>query len=95
MNKLVVGLMICLSMASAAVMAQGYSTSETEIGALLDDPAAAAILESNMPGFTTNDQITMARSLTLRALQSFASDSITDEKLDKIDEDFKKMGAKK
>ena len=32
-----------------------YSSSTTEIGALLDDPTAKAILEKHVPGMTTND----------------------------------------
>ena len=70
-----------------------YSTSETSIGTLLDDPAAAEIIEKHMPGITTNDQISMARSLTLVALQGFAPDMVTDEALAKIDADLNNQGA--
>lgn len=68
-----------------------YSTSETDIGTLLDDPAAKAIVEKYIPGMTTNDQIEMARSMTLKAIQTYAADSVTDERLAQIDAEFTKL----
>lgn len=62
-----------------------YSTADTEIGTLLDDPAAKAIIEKYIPGMTTNEQIEMARSMTLKAVQAYAPDDVTDERLAKID----------
>ncbi len=74
---------------TAPVLAQSaYSTSETDIGTLLDDPAAAEIVEKHIPGFTTNPQTMMARSFTLPALQSFVPDAVSDEVLEKIDADL-------
>lgn len=68
-----------------------YSTSETDIGTLLDDPAAKAIVEKYIPGMTTSDQIDMARSMTLKAIQTYAADSVTDERLAQIDAEFAKL----
>lgn len=68
-----------------------YTTSDTEIGTLLDDPAARAILDKAIPGMTSNDQIDMARSMTLKAIQPFAADQITDAKLAQIDAEFAKL----
>ena len=68
-----------------------YTTTDTEIGILLDDPAAKAILEKVIPGMTTNDQIDMARSMTLKSIQTYAPDQITDERLAQLDEQFAKL----
>lgn len=75
---------------STFVIAEGavYTAAETQIGTLLDDPAATAVLEKHMPGFTQNDQISMARGMTLKAVQSFTPDTMTDEILAKIDSDL-------
>lgn len=65
-----------------------YSTAETDIGTLLDDPAAKAIIDKYIPGMTSNEQIEMARSMTLKAIQTYAPDDVTDERLAKIDAEF-------
>lgn len=65
-----------------------YNTGETDIGTLLDDPAAKAIVEKHIPGFTTNEQVEMARSMTLKAVQTYAPQDVTDERLAKIDADL-------
>mgnify|MGYP000607375251 CR=1 FL=1 len=90
MRQLILFVTVLFSLVSYA---GDYSTSETSIGTLLDDPAAAEIIEKHMPGITANDQISMARSLTLVALQGFAPDMVTDEALKKIDADLKNMSA--
>lgn len=71
-----------------------YSVEDTEIGTLLDDPSARAILDKHIAGMTTSPQIEMARSFTLRQIQQFAADQVTDEVLEKIDADFKLLNAK-
>ena len=68
-----------------------YTTAETDIGTLLDDPAAKAIVEKNIPGFTTNDQVEMARGMTLKAVQQYAPDEVTDARLAAIDAEFAKL----
>lgn len=81
--------------APVAVAASTYSISNTTIGALLDDLAAKAILDKYLPGLSTNAQIAMARGMTLKAVQPFAADKITDEVLAKIDADLAKLSLKK
>ena len=76
---------------SGAASAAKYSTAETEIGTLLDDPEAKAIIEKHITGFTTNDQVDMARAMTLKQVQQYAPDDVTDEKLAAIDADFAKL----
>lgn len=68
-----------------------YSTTDTELGTILDDPAAKAIVEKHVPGLTTNEQVDMARAMTLKDIQAYSPDAITDEKLAAIDADFAKL----
>jgi para-nitrobenzyl esterase len=72
-----------------------YSTSETDIGTLLDDPAASAVLDKYAPGFTSDGQVQMARPMTLKAIQQYAPERFSDEVLAKIDADLAKLPAKK
>ena len=71
-----------------------YSTSTTTIGTLLDDPAAKAIVEKNIPGMTTNGQIDMARGMTLKDIQQYSSEQVTDERLAAIDTELASLPAK-
>lgn len=68
-----------------------YSTENTDIGTLIDDPAAKAILDKYIPGLSSSDQIDMARSMTLKSIQTYAPDMITDERLKGIDSEFAKL----
>lgn len=72
-----------------------YSTADTDLGTLLDDPAARAIIDKHLPGFSSNEQIDMARSLTLKGLQQYSPDTISDQALAKIDTDLAKLPVKK
>jgi para-nitrobenzyl esterase len=80
--------------APSAPAAGRYTTADTPIGTLLDDPAAKAILVKYIPQLATSAQIDMARSMTLKQIQAYAGDSLTDETLGKIDWDFSKLPAK-
>jgi len=80
--------------AAAAPTATGYSSDVTEVGTLLDDPAAKAVLDKRMPGLTANPQIEMARTMTLKSIQQYAPDVITDKALADADADFKAMPKK-
>jgi len=77
--------------AAAPAATVKYSTSETDLGTLLDNPAAKAIIEKHIPGMTTNDQVDMARGMTLKAIQQYASDEVTDARLAAIDADLAKL----
>jgi hypothetical protein len=74
--------------------ASGYTVAGTEIGTLLDDAASKAVLEKHLPGFSANPQIEMARGMTLKAIQGFAADILTDDVLGKIDTDLAALPAK-
>ena len=80
---------------AAAAAAATYSVEETDVGTLLDNPAAKAILDKHMPGFSSKDQIDMARSMTLRTVQQYAPDMITDKVLGEIQADLNKLPAAK
>ena len=72
-----------------------FSTTETNIGTLLDNPASKAALDQVLPGFSTNPQVDMARGMTLKAIQPYAADKLTDEALAKVDVELAKLSASK
>ena|ERR1700759_4702314 len=78
---------------TAPAMHAHYTTAGTPIGTLLKDPAAVAAIERQMPGFTTADKISMASGMTLRQVQRFRPDVVTNEKLVALDADFQKIPA--
>lgn len=82
------------SATTASTSTKHYSTDETEIGTLLDDPAARALLDKHIPDMTKSDQVDMARSMTLKSIQQYSPDVITDKVLAALDADFKKIPAK-
>lgn len=69
----------------------GFSVESTDIGTLLDNAGAKAVLVKHLPALVGNDQITMARALTLKQLQQFAGDAVTDEKLAAVQADLDKL----
>jgi hypothetical protein len=81
--------------AQAAVQTGGYDVSETGIGTLLDDPVAKAVVDKHLPGFSANPQIDMARSMTLKSVQQYSPDTVTDKALADIQADLTKLPAKK
>lgn len=81
--------------APAPAPAAAFSTASTDIGTLIDNAVTKAVLDKHMPGFSDNPQIAMARAMTLKQIQGFASDMITDEKLAAIDADLSKLPAAK
>ena len=81
--------------AAPATPAAHYSVSETPAGKLIDDPAAAAILKKLIPTVWANDQFQSAgRDLTLKAIQQYEPDALSDENLAKIQAEFDKIPAK-
>ena len=80
--------------AAAEASVPAYSVESTTIGDLLDNPTAKAVLDKNLPGFSTNPQIEMARTMTLKQVQGFAPDQFKDELLAKINADLAALPAK-
>jgi len=77
--------------APAAAKARHYTTADTEIGTLLDDPEAKAIIAKNIPGMVENEQIEIARGMTLQAIKNYAPDDVTDARLAAIDAELAKL----
>lgn len=72
-----------------------YSVDETPAGKLIDDPAAAAILQKLIPTVWANALFHDAgRSLTLKAIQQYEPEALSDENLAKIQAEFDKIPAK-
>ncbi len=80
--------------AASAPAAPAYSTADSSIGTLLDNPATKAVLEKHVAALISNPQIEMARGMTLKAIQGFAGDALSDAVLAQIDADLAKIPAK-
>jgi len=85
----------CAQDAPKTAGAGHYSTAATPIGDLLDDPAAKAVLAQDAPAVAGSDQLDMARGMTLRDIQQYAPEVLTDAVLAKLDADLAKLPAKK
>ena len=72
-----------------------YSVSATIVGKLLDDPAAADILKRLIPTVYANDMFQSAgRTLTLRDIQQYEPEALSDANLARIQAEFDKIPAK-
>jgi hypothetical protein len=71
-----------------------YSTADTNIGTLLADPAAKAVLDKYFPGVSDDKRIAMAKGMTLRSIQKFAPDLFTSAALDAADTELASLPAK-
>lgn len=103
MNAIVCAVAIALlPVASSAALADSapaassakFTTADTDLGTLLDNPATKAVLQKYLPQMVSSPQIDMARSMTLKQLQAYAGDQLPDETLAKIDADFAKIPSK-
>lgn len=74
--------------ADAPAAAAKFNTADSSIGSLLENPAAKAVLQKHIPQFVANPQIEMAKALTLKQIQGYAGDAMSDETLAKIDADL-------
>ena len=84
------GLTALPAMAETAA-ATPLSVETTDLGTLLDNAGAKAVLTKHIPDLIANEQISMARGMTLKQLQGFAGDVLTDEKLAAIEADLNKL----
>jgi hypothetical protein len=87
-------LMLSAAATAAPAAAKPLSTMTTSIGEILDTPAAKAVVDRHLPSVLTNPQIKMARPLTLKGLQRFPKDSVSDGALAAIDKDFAALSAR-
>lgn len=80
--------------AATPAAAPAFSTATTDLGTLMDNPATRAVLDKYIAPMLANEQIAMARPMTLKMLQQYAGEVLTDETLAKIDADLAKVPAK-
>lgn len=74
-----------------AAQAAKFKTDQTTIGDIMDNPAASAVVKKYLPDMFANEQINMARGMTLKAVQQYSADQVTDKILASIDTDFAKL----
>lgn len=80
--------------APAAAPKPAFSSTTTDIGTLLDNPATKAVLDKYLPGLSSDSRIDMARAMTLKQVQGYAPDQIKDEYLAKVDAELAKIPTK-
>jgi hypothetical protein len=81
--------------AVAADAAAHYSVETTLVGKMLDDPAANALLAKLIPTVYANDQFkTSGRELTLRAIQQYEPEALSDANLARVQAELNKIPAK-
>ena len=79
----------------AAKPAARYSVATTLVGQMLDDPAANALLKQMIPTVYANEMFqTAGRELTLKGIQQFEPDALSEENLAKIQAELDKLPAK-
>jgi hypothetical protein len=72
-----------------------YSATSTLIGKLLDDPAATEVLKKLIPTVYANEMFQQSgRTLTLKDVQQYEPDALSDANLAKIQAEFDKFPAK-
>ena len=81
--------------APATASASSTYSADSEVGTLLDNADTKAVLIKYVPALVSSPQIEVARGMTLRSLQQFASDMLTNDVLAKIDADLAKVPVKK
>ena len=81
--------------ATTSQPAAHYSVDETLVGKLLEDPAAVEILKRLIPTVYANEMFqTLGRDLTLRAIQQYEPEALSDANLARIQAEFDKIPAK-
>ena len=101
LRTMMAAVLVCASgpamlIASAPAFAQAaqpsrFSVSETQVGKMIDDPGAAAVLQKHIPSIWANSMFQSAgRELTLKAIQQFEP-SLTDQKLAEIQAELDKL----
>src|SRR5262249_10210736 len=80
--------------AAGAAAGAHYTTAATTIGTMMADPAAKAVLNKYIPDMIANPQFEQAGSMTLKDVQQYAGDALSDAKLSQIDADLAKIPGK-
>jgi hypothetical protein len=81
--------------ADAAAPAAHYSVATTRVGKMLDDPAANALLKKLIPTVYANEMFQSAgRDLTLKDIQQYEPEALSDANLAKVQAELDKIPAK-
>jgi para-nitrobenzyl esterase len=81
--------------ADAATPSAHYSVTTTLVGKMLDDPAANAVLKKMIPTVYANDMFqSSGRELTLKSIQQYEPEALSDENLAKLQAELDKIPAK-
>jgi para-nitrobenzyl esterase len=80
---------------AAAPAAAHYSVETTLVGKLLDDPAANELLKKMIPSVYGNEMFhSMGRDSTLKSIQQYEPEALSDANLAKIQAELNKIPAK-
>ena len=72
-----------------------YSVATTLVGQMLDDPAASALLKRMIPSVYANEMFhSSGRQLTLKDIQQYEPEALSDENLAKIQAELNKLPTK-
>lgn len=73
-----------------------YSVKETQVGKMLDDPAANELLKKMIPTVYANEMFhSMGRENTLQGIQQYEPEALSDEVLAKVQTELNKLPEKK
>ena len=80
---------------AATAPAARYSVATTLVGKMLDDPAANELLKKMIPTVYANEMFQSAgRELTLKDIQQYEPEALSDENLAKLQAELDKLPAK-
>ncbi|MEO8309323.1 MAG: hypothetical protein ABI616_14910 [Pseudomonadota bacterium] len=80
---------------AAAAPSAHYSVSTTLVGKMLDDPAANAVLKKMIPTVYANEMFqSSGRELTLKDIQQYEPEALSDQNLAKLQAELDKIPAK-
>lgn len=81
--------------AAASAASAHYSVETTLVGKMLDDPAANELLKKLIPSVYANEMFhSMGRDSTLKAIQQYEPEALSDQNLAKIQAELNKIPAK-
>jgi hypothetical protein len=69
-------------------------SADTPLEAVVADPAAKAVLDKTLPNIAKHPAFEQFKAMSLRQLQPYASDKISEEAVAKVDVELKALAAK-
>ena len=76
---------------AAPASPEGGYTHDTPVEKIAADPAAAAILNKDLPGLLTNDSYSLFKSMSLKQLQAASGGDLSQEDIDKTVADLQAL----